>query len=79
MAKKLTRQEPPTPALSEAFGLQAADLRNARTGRWDAERIAEAIGIPLTDLAAALEEHDSRVARTPDSDDCSRSWPRSGT
>ena len=54
--------------LADVFGLPVADLRNADTGRWDARRVAVALGEPLTALAEALGEKYPTVARTSDSE-----------
>lgn len=54
--------------VTDAFALQDEDLRDPESGRWDAKRIAEALGVKLTELAEALVVNYSTVARTPDSD-----------
>lgn len=60
---------PATPAhVSDAFALQDEDLRDPDSGRWDAKRIAEVLGISLRDLTDAISVNYSTVARTPDSD-----------
>ncbi|MGQ0648976.1 MAG: antitoxin Xre/MbcA/ParS toxin-binding domain-containing protein [Gemmatimonadaceae bacterium] len=61
---------PPAPAreITEAFQLHDADLRDPDTGRWDAKRIADALGVRLTELTDAIAANYSTVARTPASD-----------
>ncbi len=54
--------------VTDAFALQDEDLRDPDSGRWDAKRIAEALGVKLTELTEALAVNYSTVARTPDSD-----------
>lgn len=59
---------PAAPAhVADAFALPDEDLRDPDSGRWDAKRIAEALGINLTELAEALAVNYSTIARTPDS------------
>ncbi len=59
---------PPVAHVTEAFALQDEDLRDPESGRWDAKRIAEALGVKLTELTEALAVNYSTVARTPDSE-----------
>lgn len=59
---------PPTAHVTDAFSLQDEGLRDPESGRWDAKRIAEALGVKLTELTAALDVNYSTVARTPDSE-----------
>ncbi|MBX9950343.1 MAG: hypothetical protein K2Y39_14335, partial [Candidatus Obscuribacterales bacterium] len=42
-------------------------LRNSKSGRLDAERIADAFGIALSDVARAVNKSYSTVHKTPDS------------
>lgn len=55
------------PAFSDAYELPVAGLRGAATGRWNAKRIAEALGVPLPALARATGETYRTVARHPES------------
>jgi CheY-like chemotaxis protein len=50
----------------EVFDLPAARLRS-ESGRLDASRIAQALGVPLKKLAAAIETGYTTVHKTPDS------------
>lgn len=56
-------REPPRPR--HPVGLWTADLQRKGSGRWDAGRVAAALGVPLAILAAALGEKHSTVARYP--------------
>lgn len=58
----------PIAHVTDAFALQDEDLRDPRSGRWDAKRIAESLGVKLTELTEALAVNYSTVARTPDSE-----------
>jgi hypothetical protein len=49
------------------FQLRDAHLRSD-SGRWDARKIAEAMGVALTELAAAIDVGYKTVFRTPDSE-----------
>lgn len=52
--------------ITDAFDLATASLRDNLSGRWDARRIAEAMGVPLEELAAMIgvdgAEHEERLA-----------------
>lgn len=52
------------PALLE---VPLAELRNPRSGRIDAERVAKLLGIPLRRLATAMELNYTALHKTPDS------------
>ena len=51
--------------VADAFELPAVHLRHAESGRWDASRIAKALGVPLKTLAQSLGAKYSTVHKTP--------------
>ena len=53
--------------VTEVFQLRDAHLRSD-SGRWDARKIADAMGVALTELAAAIDVGYKTVFRTPDSE-----------
>ncbi|WP_337172685.1 hypothetical protein [Gemmatimonas aurantiaca] len=52
---------------TDMFELPDGDLRDDISGRWDASKIARALGRPLTEIARALGVNYSTVHKTPDS------------
>jgi len=57
----------PVSRLGGAFTVPDGMLRSS-TGRWDAKRMAEVMGVPLTDLAAALDLSYDTLKKNPDRD-----------
>ncbi len=53
--------------LTRSFVEPVPALRNSKSGRLDAERIAESFGIALSDVARAVNKSYSTVHKTPDS------------
>jgi CheY-like chemotaxis protein len=53
--------------VTDAFSLPDADLRDDASGRWDATKIADALGVSLREFAGMLEANYTTVHKTPNS------------
>lgn len=67
LAKLLQFKPKQSQAQTRSFVEPVHILRNSKSGRLDAERIAEIFGIALSDIARAVNKSYSTVHKTPDS------------
>ena len=65
--RALTRRERPAAAAARRISVRLRELHDAETGRIDASRVAEFVGVPLADLARGIGARYSTVHKTPTS------------
>jgi hypothetical protein len=63
----LARREPPPAPSPPRFSVRLRELHDAETGRIDASKVAEFIGVPLADLARGMGARYTTVHKTPTS------------